>query len=165
VCHATFLSFFLSLFLSPPLPSTTTHQVSKGATFVSDTDTEVVPHLLAYLHTTAAAAGKPLSLPKLVLTAMVHLEGAFALLVQAPGVHPGQLVAAKRGSPLVYAVSGGAHPTALEESEEEAEVADASAAGGDKTPTSTPEPVQVREVLTQSARTRHVLPHSLPVCC
>jgi glucosamine--fructose-6-phosphate aminotransferase (isomerizing) len=115
--------------------------VSKGATFVSDTDTEVVPHLLAYLHTQAAAAGKPLSLPKLVLTAMVHLEGAFALLVQAPAAHPGQLVAAKRGSPLVYAVSGGAHPTPLEEDDQEEASGDKA---GDKATGSTPpEPVQV----------------------
>jgi glucosamine--fructose-6-phosphate aminotransferase (isomerizing) len=74
--------------------------VGKGFTFVSETDTEVVPKLLMYLHQQHQGS---ISLPRLAMEVMLHLEGAFALLIKSTTFYPGQLVACKRGSPLVYA--------------------------------------------------------------
>jgi hypothetical protein len=76
-------------------------QINQGFTFVSETDTEVVPKLLMYLHRQYNGA---VSLPKLAMEVMLHLEGAFALLIKSTTFYPGQLVACKRGSPLVYAM-------------------------------------------------------------
>lgn len=72
----------------------------RGARFVTDTDTEVIPVLLEYLHTTLP---EPISFPELVLHALRELEGAFGLLVTSR-LFPGSLVAARRGSPLLVGI-------------------------------------------------------------
>ena len=132
--------------------------------FLSETDTEVIPKLCAYVHRqwTGAGGGSPTagskgstgsllacssrgasrasradggggslgngggggggaggpasagaepgaspppqpSLPELVMAVMSHLEGAFALLVKSTH-YPGELVACKRGSPLILGI-------------------------------------------------------------
>ena len=74
--------------------------VSEGVTFSSDTDTEVVAHLIAReLKTTA-------ELREAVQKVVGYLEGAFALGVISAD-HPDQLVAARKGSPLVIGVGMG----------------------------------------------------------
>lgn len=124
-------------------------QVSQGFTFVSDTDTEVIPKLCQYVHNSSppdtplseasvlCSAGHPhvhrvswcpaamqqlegrqrpahqTNAPtaphtlsanvrhmQLVLAVMEQLEGAYALLIKSTH-YPGELVACKRGSPLI----------------------------------------------------------------
>lgn len=71
---------------------------SEGFTFESDTDTEVIPHLISYF----LARG---NLPHEALSnALKHLEGAFALGVLFRD-DPDHLYAARRGSPLVIGKS------------------------------------------------------------
>lgn len=71
---------------------------SEGYTFRSDTDTEVIPHLISYF----LAKGE---LPHEALNnALKHLEGAFALGVLFRD-DPDHLYAARRGSPLVIGQS------------------------------------------------------------
>lgn len=70
----------------------------KGAKFVSDTDTEVIPHLIAsYYQGDLAAALK---------AALRHLEGTYGIAC----IHadePGRIVGARNGSPLVVGVGSG----------------------------------------------------------
>ncbi|KIZ06322.1 glucosamine--fructose-6-phosphateaminotransferase (isomerizing) [Monoraphidium neglectum] len=69
-----------------------------GAVFVSDTDTEVVPHLCEYLW---KKRGGKVSLGQLAMEVCSRLEGAYALLIRSAR-YPNELVACKQGSPLVY---------------------------------------------------------------
>ena len=80
-----------------------------GAVFVSETDTEVVPHLLEYLW---QRRGGKATLPQLVMEACSKLEGAYALLIKSAR-YPNELVAAKQGSPLVYGTRKGGVPVQL----------------------------------------------------
>jgi len=67
---------------------------------VDETDTEVIPKLCKYLY---AGIGQRMPFPRLVMEVMKRLEGAYAILVKS--VHyPGELVACKRGSPLILGV-------------------------------------------------------------
>jgi len=72
--------------------------VSEGYVFLSQTDTEVVPKLLDYLY---RKQGGNVTMPRLAMQVMCHLEGAFALLIKST-LFPGELVACRRGSPLVF---------------------------------------------------------------
>ncbi|MGI9270826.1 MAG: glutamine--fructose-6-phosphate transaminase (isomerizing) [Woeseiaceae bacterium] len=67
---------------------------SKGYEFVTDTDTEVVAHRISY-HLKNAA-----DLVAAVRTTSAELEGAYALVVMSKA-HPGQLVLARAGCPVV----------------------------------------------------------------
>ncbi|KAI8469476.1 MAG: isomerising glucosamine-fructose-6-phosphate aminotransferase [Monoraphidium minutum] len=69
-----------------------------GAVFLSQTDTEVVPHLLEYLW---KKKGGKVSLSQLAMEVCSRLDGAYALLIKS-GRFPNELVACKQGSPLVY---------------------------------------------------------------
>ena len=79
----------------------------EGCTFDTDTDTEVIPKLCAFLHANSDA--KP-AFSQLVMDVLRYLEGAYAVLVQSSH-YPGELVCCRRGSPVVFAVrnSKGAH--------------------------------------------------------
>lgn len=87
---------------------------SHGDMFVSDTDTEVVPKLCSYvykkLHSNATKAdvaskeeASRASFCDVVVEVMAKLEGAFALLIKSTHYH-GELVACKRGSPLIMGI-------------------------------------------------------------
>ncbi|MGD9521681.1 MAG: glutamine--fructose-6-phosphate transaminase (isomerizing) [Tepidiphilus sp.] len=67
---------------------------AEGYVFTSETDTEVIAHLVA----SKRRAGAPLFAA--VQAAMRELEGAFAIAVLDAAV-PGEVVVARRGSPLV----------------------------------------------------------------
>jgi glutamine---fructose-6-phosphate transaminase (isomerizing) len=68
----------------------------KGYIFYSETDTEVIPYLCQYI-----ADNHPLySFPEIVQECLRRLEGTFAILVFWTRV-PGQLIGARRGSPLI----------------------------------------------------------------
>ncbi len=70
----------------------------EGVVFRSETDTEVIVHLVAKYYKG--------SLEKAVSDALAHLEGAFGIVVISAH-EPGVLVGARRGSPLVLGVGDG----------------------------------------------------------
>lgn len=74
--------------------------LADGATFASQTDTEVVAHLLGRTY-----AG---DLTAAMLEVTTRLEGAFTLLA-VHADHPGTIVAARRNSPLVIGLGDGAN--------------------------------------------------------
>lgn len=70
----------------------------EGHRFVSQTDTEVVPHLIESLYQG--------DLPGAVAAAARRLRGSYALAVMSP-LHPGMLVAVRHESPLVVGLGEG----------------------------------------------------------
>jgi glucosamine--fructose-6-phosphate aminotransferase (isomerizing) len=76
---------------------------SAGVELVSDTDTEVVAHLLARAYDAGETAG---DLPSSMAAVCRRLDGAFTL-VAGHADSPGMLVAARRNSPLVVGVGDG----------------------------------------------------------
>ncbi len=74
---------------------------AEGCEFRSDTDTEILAHLVA----SRLAAGD--DLPAAVRTTARRLAGAFAFVIQSAD-HPGMLVAVRHQSPLVLGVGEGA---------------------------------------------------------
>ena len=82
-------------------------QETHGDIFESDTDTEVIPKLLKYIYSKIDKLShhQP-TLPELVVEVMTQLEGAFALLIKSRH-YPQELVAAKRGSPLIMGIKQG----------------------------------------------------------
>ena len=71
--------------------------VDKGVTMVSDTDTEVLAHMIA------AEATDEVSLEEAVRRVLRHVEGTYGLVV-LDVKHPKELVAARNGSPLVLGI-------------------------------------------------------------
>ena len=67
----------------------------EGVVFQSDTDTEVIVHLVAKFYKGHLAQA--------VADALAHLEGAFGIVVIS-SLEPGVLVGARRGSPLVLGI-------------------------------------------------------------
>ncbi|MEW6613826.1 MAG: glutamine--fructose-6-phosphate aminotransferase, partial [Pseudomonadota bacterium] len=72
----------------------------EGVVFESQTDTEVIPHLIE------RGLRQGLSLWEAFRTAVNHLEGAYALAVLDREA-PGRLLAARQGSPLLLGVGVG----------------------------------------------------------
>ncbi|KAG1675057.1 hypothetical protein FOA52_002716 [Chlamydomonas sp. UWO 241] len=80
--------------------------INHGETFVSETDTEVIPKLCRFVY---ERLSEKVPFPKLVMEVLKKLEGAYAVLVKSTH-YPGELVACKRGSPMIMGVkdhSGG----------------------------------------------------------
>ncbi|KAL2609368.1 hypothetical protein R1flu_027941 [Riccia fluitans] len=84
-----------------------------GFTFESDTDTEVIPKLAKFVYDKLSAAedsnkthqggGSGVSFQQVVMEVMRQLEGAYALIFKSPH-YPNELVACKRGSPLLIGI-------------------------------------------------------------
>ncbi len=75
---------------------------ARGGRFESDTDSEVIVHLVAeFIH-------GGMNLAEAVRHAMLKLEGAFAIGLMS-SAEPGQIVAAKRGCPLVIGIGKSAN--------------------------------------------------------
>ena len=76
---------------------------SRGYSFVSDTDTEVLANLIEYIYlkgeTTAEVA---------VRLALTKVVGTYGLVVMCAG-EPGQLIAARSSSPLLIGIGSGAY--------------------------------------------------------
>ncbi len=72
----------------------------EGVVFKSETDTEVIVHLINKFYKAHLASGGPPDLALAVSEALTHLEGAFGIVVVSAH-EPGLLVGARRGSPLV----------------------------------------------------------------
>ena len=68
---------------------------AQGVTFTSETDTEIIAHLVA-----GSAAG---TLEEAVLEALSRISGTYAILVMDER-HPDRVVAARNGSPLILGV-------------------------------------------------------------
>jgi len=77
--------------------------IDKGFEFESETDTEVVVKLIKYLYDKHKAQGDRLTFQDLVELVISQLEGAFAFLFKSSHF-PGELAAARRGSPLLVGV-------------------------------------------------------------
>jgi glucosamine--fructose-6-phosphate aminotransferase (isomerizing) len=75
--------------------------IGKGHQFSSDTDTEVIPHLIAECLATSAT-----SLLEAVQQAITRLEGAFAIAVISAN-HPNELVVARQQAPLILGFGQG----------------------------------------------------------
>jgi glucosamine--fructose-6-phosphate aminotransferase (isomerizing) len=74
----------------------------KGATFASETDTEVVANLIGYYYE------KYGDFVTAVRETVVRLEGSFALGILCVD-HPGKIVAVKKDSPLIFGFGDGEH--------------------------------------------------------
>jgi glucosamine--fructose-6-phosphate aminotransferase (isomerizing) len=73
---------------------------SKGYSFRSETDTEVICALAKYLYTEAVSQGKTLAFQELVMEVMSLTGGAFAMVFKSYH-YPNEIVACKKGSPLI----------------------------------------------------------------
>ncbi|TYI85872.1 hypothetical protein E1A91_D04G026500v1 [Gossypium mustelinum] len=78
--------------------------VRHGFTFESETDTEVIPKLAKFVFDKANEEGdQTVTFNQVVLEVMRHLEGAYALIFKSRH-YPNELIACKRGSPLLLGV-------------------------------------------------------------
>ena len=80
--------------------------ITKGHKFVTETDTEVIAHLIEQVQKDAEAAGNPVKLEDAVRAAVKRLTGAFALGILS-SAEPDKIVAARSGPPVVIGVGNG----------------------------------------------------------
>ena len=81
--------------------------VDKGYTFQSETDTEVLCNLIAHhLAKEAAGASGDSRLVESVRKALRHVEGTYGIVVMSLEA-PGELVTARKGSPLILGLGDG----------------------------------------------------------
>jgi glutamine---fructose-6-phosphate transaminase (isomerizing) len=79
---------------------------AKGHKFVTETDTEIIAHLIEQVQIEAEAAGAPIPLEVAVRRAVKHLTGAFALGILS-AAEPDKIIAARSGPPVVIGVGEG----------------------------------------------------------
>jgi glucosamine--fructose-6-phosphate aminotransferase (isomerizing) len=79
---------------------------AQGHKFVTETDTEVIAHLLEQVQKDAEAAGAPIPLEVAFRRAVKRLTGAFALGILS-AAEPNKIVAARFGPPVVIGVGEG----------------------------------------------------------
>src|SRR5205085_10295360 len=79
---------------------------SRGHRFVTETDTEIIPHLIEQTQSEAEAEGLPIVLEEAVRRAVSRLTGAFALSVLSSR-ETDKIVVARSGPPLVIGVGAG----------------------------------------------------------
>ena len=80
--------------------------IDKGHKFVTETDTEVIAHLIEEVQKEAEAVGEAIPLEVAVRRAVKHLTGAFALGVLS-AAEPDKIIAARSGPPVVIGVGDG----------------------------------------------------------
>ncbi|MDE3187269.1 MAG: glutamine--fructose-6-phosphate transaminase (isomerizing) [Acidobacteriota bacterium] len=80
--------------------------IAQGHTFVTETDTEIIAHLIEQVQLDAEAAGAPIPLEVAVRRAVKRLTGAFALGILS-AAEPNKIVAARSGPPVVIGVGEG----------------------------------------------------------
>eukprot|EP00898_Chlorokybus_atmophyticus_P009103 jgi/Chlat1/9194/Chrsp97S08465 len=86
--------------------------VRKGFVFESDTDTEVIPKLIKWLYDQLADNGERVPFPQLVFEVTRQLEGTYGLIFKS-SYYPNEIVACKRGSPLILGVKRSLQPYAV----------------------------------------------------
>ena len=79
---------------------------AQGHKFVTETDTEIIAHLIEQIQKDAAAAGDPILLEDAVRRAVKRLTGAFALGILS-SAEPDKIIAARSGPPVVIGVGEG----------------------------------------------------------
>ncbi len=79
---------------------------AQGHKFVTETDTEIIAHLIEQVQNEAEASGSPISLEVAVRRAVKRLTGAFALGVLS-AAEPDKIIAARLGPPVVIGVGEG----------------------------------------------------------
>jgi glucosamine--fructose-6-phosphate aminotransferase (isomerizing) len=79
---------------------------AQGHVFVTETDTEIIAHLIEQVQKTAEAANSPIPLEAAVLQAVKRLTGAFALGVLS-SLETDKIVAARFGPPVVIGIGEG----------------------------------------------------------
>ena len=79
---------------------------AQGHKFVTETDTEIIAHLIEQVQREAEAAGKPIPLEEAVRSAVKRLTGACALGVLS-AAEPDKIVAARMGPPVIIGVGEG----------------------------------------------------------
>ena len=79
---------------------------AKGHVFVTETDTEIIAHMVEEVQKVAEAAGEPISLEAAVRLTVKRLTGAFALGVLS-SQEPDKIVAARFGPPAVIGIGEG----------------------------------------------------------
>src|ERR1039458_8438820 len=80
--------------------------IAQGHKFVTETDTEIIAHLIEQVQLDADAAGEPIALEVAVRRAVKRLTGAFALGVLS-ALEPDKIVVARFGPPVVIGVGKG----------------------------------------------------------
>ncbi|HET7347799.1 MAG TPA: glutamine--fructose-6-phosphate transaminase (isomerizing) [Acidobacteriaceae bacterium] len=80
--------------------------LAQGHKFATETDTEIIAHLIEQELATAAGAGKKLSLEDAVRRTVHRLTGAFAISVLSAD-EPNKIVAARNGPPAIIGVGDG----------------------------------------------------------
>jgi glutamine---fructose-6-phosphate transaminase (isomerizing) len=79
---------------------------AQGHKFVTETDTEIIAHLIEQIQKEGEAAGTPLSLEDAVRRAARRMTGAFALGALS-AAEPDKIIAARQGPPVVIGVGDG----------------------------------------------------------
>ncbi len=79
---------------------------AQGHKFVTETDTEVIAHLIEQIQNDTASAGSPILLEDAVRRAVKRLTGAFALGILS-STEPDKIIAARSGPPVVVGVGEG----------------------------------------------------------
>ncbi len=79
---------------------------AQGHVFVTETDTEIIAHLIEQVQKDAEAAGAPILLEVAVRAAVKRLTGAFALGVLS-SLEPDKIIAARFGPPVVIGIGEG----------------------------------------------------------
>lgn len=74
--------------------------IKNGVKFLSETDTEVVPHLIEYHYS------KTRSILKAIIESTHEMEGAYALAILCKN-EPNKIFFAKKGSPLILGIGNG----------------------------------------------------------
>jgi glucosamine--fructose-6-phosphate aminotransferase (isomerizing) len=80
--------------------------IAEGHTFVTETDTEIIAHLIEQEMSSAASSGKTMRLEEAVRRAVRRLTGAFAIVVISAD-EPNKIVAARFGPPAVVGLGDG----------------------------------------------------------
>jgi len=80
--------------------------IAQGHKFITETDTEIIAHLIEQAQKDAEASGEPIPLEVAVRRAVKRLTGAFALGVLS-AAEPDKIVAARFGPPVVIGVGEG----------------------------------------------------------
>ena len=80
--------------------------IAKGHKFVTETDTEIIAHLIEQVQKDAMASGAPACLEDAVRQAVKRLTGAFALGILS-ATEPDKIIAARSGPPVVIGVGEG----------------------------------------------------------